>query len=95
MLELTIVIVTAVIPLVVWLIRRRVESSDPPADIIKKYEDEARKAIAARDVVSVNALLDERLRAIDRNTSGQRGGLSEAKPTKPKRGLSGSRGKNA
>lgn len=90
MLELTIVIVTAVIPLVVWLIRRRVESSDTPSDILKKYEDEARKAIAARDVVSVNALLDERLRAIGRNTVGQRGGVSEARPAKPEGGLSDS-----
>ncbi len=90
MLELTIVIVTAVIPLVVWLIRRRVESSDTPSDILKKYEDEARKIIAARDVAGVNALLDERLRAIDRLTSGQGSGVSKARPTKPEGGLSGS-----
>ncbi len=90
MLELTIVIVTAVIPLVVWLIRRRVESSDTPSDILKKYEDEARKIIAARDVAGVNALLDERLRAIDRLTSGQGSGVSKARTTKPEGGLSGS-----
>ena len=80
-------LIATVIGFVVWLIKRKAANAELPGTILKKYEDEARKAIAARDVLLVNALLDERLRAIDRLTSGQGSGVSKAEPAKPEGGL--------
>jgi hypothetical protein len=62
-------LIATVIGFVVWLIKRKAANAELPGTILKKYEDEARKIIA--DGGDVNALLDDRLRAIGRNTSGQ------------------------
>ena len=62
-------LIAAVFGFVVWLIKRKAANAELPGTILKKYEDEARKIIA--DGGDVNALLDDRLRAIGRNTSGQ------------------------
>ena len=62
-------LIAAVFGFVVWLIKRKAANDELPGTILKKYEDEARKIIADGD--DVNALLDDRLRAIGRNTSGQ------------------------
>jgi hypothetical protein len=65
-------LLATVIGFVVWLIKRRAANAELPGTVLKNYEDEARKAIAARDSAAVvNALLDDRLRAIGRNTRGQ------------------------
>ena len=64
-------LIATVIGFVVWLIKRKAANAELPGTVLKKYEDEARKIIAARDVAGVNALLDDRLRAIGRNTRGQ------------------------
>ena len=61
-------LIAAVFGFVVWLIKRKAANAELPGTILKKYEDEARKIIADGD--DVNALLDDRLRAISRNTSG-------------------------
>ena len=62
-------LIATVIGFVVWLIKRRAANAELPGTVLKKYEDQARKIIA--DGGDVNALLDDRLRAIGRNTSGQ------------------------
>lgn len=62
-------LIAAVFGFVVWLIKRKAANDELPQTQLKKYEDEARKIIA--DGRDVNALLDDRLRAIGRNTSGQ------------------------
>jgi hypothetical protein len=62
-------LIATVIGFVVWLIKRKAANAELPGTILKKYEDEARKIIADGD--DVNALLDDRLRAIGRNTRGQ------------------------
>ena len=62
-------LLATVIGFVVWLIKRKAANAELPGTILNKYEDEARKIIADGD--DVNALLDDRLRAIGRNTSGQ------------------------
>ena len=62
-------LIAAVFGFVVWLIKRKAANDELPGTILKKYEDEARKIIADGD--DVNALLDDRLRAIGRNTRGQ------------------------
>ena len=64
-------LIATVIGFVVWLIKRKAANAELPGTILKKYEDEARKIIAGGG--DVNALLDERLRALSRNTVGQRG----------------------
>ena len=82
-------LIATVIGFVVWLIKRRAANAELPGTVLKKYEDEARKAIAARDSAGVNILLSDRLRAIGRNTSGQgnllagggQGGSSERLPS--------------
>lgn len=62
-------LIATVIGFVVWLIKRRAANAELPLTVLKKYEDQARKIIA--DGGDVNALLDDRLRAIGRNTRGQ------------------------
>jgi len=65
-------LLATVIGFVVWLIKRKAANAELPGTVLKKYEEEARKAIAARDSAAVvNDLLDDRLRAIGRNTRGQ------------------------
>jgi len=64
-------LIAAVFGFVVWLIKRKAANDELPGTVLRKYEDEARKIIAARDVAGVNALLDDRLRAIGRHSSGQ------------------------
>ena len=62
-------LIATVFGFVVWLVKRKAANAELPGTILKKYEDEARKIIA--DGGDVNALLDDRLRAIGRNTVGQ------------------------
>ena len=88
-------ILAALVPFVIWLVKRKAAHDELPATRLKRHEVEAREVIADRDVKRVNAILDERLRAIGRHPSGQRGGVSEAPPAKPEGGLSGSRGQDA
>jgi hypothetical protein len=77
-------LIATVIGFVVWLIKRKAANAELPGNILKKYEDEARKAIAARDsAAGVNILLSDRLRAIGRNTSGQGSGASQGGADKP------------
>jgi hypothetical protein len=80
-------LIATVIGFLVWLIKRKAANAELPGTILKKYEDEARKIIAARDVAGVNALLDDRLRAIDRHSSGQGSGLSKVEPAQPEGGI--------
>jgi hypothetical protein len=74
-------LIATVIGFVVWLIKRKAANAELPGNILKKYEDEARKIIA--DGGDVNALLDDRLRAIGRNTRGQGSGASQGGADKP------------
>ena len=74
-------LIATVIGFVVWLVKRKAANAELPGTVLRKYEEEARKIISDRDIVRVNAILDDRLRAIDRNTSGQRGGVSKDAPT--------------
>jgi hypothetical protein len=76
-------LIATVIGFVVWLIKRRAANAELPGTVLRKYEDEVRKIIAARDVAGVNALLDDRLRAIDRHSSGQGSGASQGGADKP------------
>ena len=62
-------LIATVIGFVVWLIKRKAANAELPGNILKKYEDEARKIIA--DGGDLNSLLDDRLRAIGRNIRGQ------------------------
>ena len=62
-------LIATVFGFVVWLIKRKAANDELPGTILKKYEDEARKIIA--DGGDVNVALDERLRALNRNTSRQ------------------------
>jgi len=62
-------LITTIVGFVVWLIKRKAANAELPGTVLKKYEDEAREIIA--DGGDVNALLDDRLRALNRNRSGQ------------------------
>ena len=64
-------ILAALVPFVIWLVKRKAAHDELPATRLKRHEDEAREVIADRDVKRVNAILDQRLRAIGRNTRGQ------------------------
>jgi len=66
----------------VWLVKRKAANLELPGTVLRKYEEEARKIISDRDIVRVNAVLDERLRAIGRNTGGQGSGVSKDAPAK-------------
>lgn len=61
----------ALVPFIIWLVKRKVTSDEMPSTMRQRYEEETRKLIAARDAVGVNRALDERLREISRNTGGQ------------------------
>lgn len=63
-------LIVTVVGFAIWLWKRKVATDERPATAIKKYEDEARKLIAS--TADINASVDERLRAIARNSSGQR-----------------------
>ena len=62
-------LIAAVFGFVVWLIKRRAANDELPQTQLKKYEEEARNIIANGG--DLNGLLDDRLRAVGRNTSGQ------------------------
>lgn len=64
-------ICAALVPFIIWLIKRRITDDSEPKLIRAKYEEESRKLVAAKDAVGINVYLDERLREISRNTSGQ------------------------
>ena len=74
-------LIATVIGFVVWLVKRKAANAELPGTVLRKYEEEARKIISDRDIVRVNAILDQRLRAITRNPSGQGGGVSKDAPT--------------
>ena len=80
-------ILAALVPFVIWLVKRKAALDELPATRLKRHEDEAREVIADRDVKRVNAILDERLRALGRNPGGQRDRVSQAAPTQPEGGL--------
>jgi Flp pilus assembly protein TadB len=63
-------LIATVIGFVVWYWRRKLERTETREQILERYENEARRAVAKADSCDVNALLDDRLRAIGRNTSG-------------------------
>jgi len=65
------VIVVPLLGFILWWWRRKLEVPATPADVLKRYEDESRKAIANQDTDAINRIVSERLRAIGRNTSGQ------------------------
>ena len=64
-------LIATVVGFVVWYWRRKLERTETREQILERYENEARRAVAKADAGDVNALLDDRLRAIGRNTSGQ------------------------
>ena len=64
-------LIATVIGFVVWYWRRKLERTETREQILERYENEARRAVAKVDAGDVNALLDDRLRAIGRNTRGQ------------------------
>jgi len=78
-------LIATVIGFVVWYWRRKLERTETREQILERYENEARRAVAKADVGDVNALLDDRLRAIGRNTSGQGSGSIEGGTDKPKK----------
>ena len=83
-------ILAALVPFVIWLVKRKAALDELPATRLKRHEDEAREVIADRDIKRINIILDRRLRdTLGRNPGGQRGGVSEARPAKPEGGLSG------
>lgn len=75
-------LITTIVGFVVWLIKRKAANLELPGTVLRKYEEEARKIISDRDIVRVNAVLDERLRAIGRNPGGQGSGVSKDAPAK-------------
>lgn len=64
-------ICAALIPFVIWLIKRQITNDSDPLTIRQRYEEETRKLIAAKDASGINVALDERLRKIGGNPSGQ------------------------
>lgn len=64
-------LIATVVSFLVWLWKRKAKNDELPTTALKKYEDEARKIVANR--ADVNILLDERVRAIARNTGGPGG----------------------
>jgi len=64
-------IAASVIGFAIWLWKRTLVENDTPGSIQKKYEEESRRIISHEDVSALNRSIDERLRAISRNTSGQ------------------------
>ena len=64
-------LIATVIGFVVWYWRRKLERTETREQILERYENEARRAVAKAGTGDVNALLDDRLRAIGRNTRGQ------------------------
>ena len=66
-------IVVPILGFAIWYWRRKLTQVETREQILERYENEARRAVAKAGSGDVNTLLDERLRAIGRNTSGQRG----------------------
>jgi hypothetical protein len=64
-------ICAALIPFIIWLVKRQITNDSDPKLIRAKYEEETRKLIAAKDAAGVNRFVDERLRELSRNSSGQ------------------------
>ena len=62
-------LIATVVGFVVWLIKRRAANDELPQTQLKKYEEEARNIIANGG--DLNGLLDDRLRALSRNSVGQ------------------------
>lgn len=62
-------LIATVIGFVVWLIKRKAANAELPQTQLKKYEEEARNIIANSG--DLNGLLDDRLRALSRNSVGQ------------------------
>ena len=86
-------LIATVVGFVVWLIKRKAANAELPGTVLKKYEDEARKIIA--DGGDVNAVLDDRLRAIGRNTVGQGNHLAGCGQSIAPKWLPSSQGENA
>jgi len=64
-------IVASVIGFIIWLWKRNADEAAKPQTVLNKYEDEARKIIAAGGQRSINEYFDQRLRNISNNSSGQ------------------------
>ena len=64
-------LIATVIGFVVWYWRRKLERTETREQILERYENEARRAVAQARTGDVNILLSDRLRAISRNTRGQ------------------------
>ena len=86
-------LIATVVGFVVWLIKRKAANAELPGTVLKKYEDEARKIIA--DGGDVNAVLDDRLRAIGRNTVGQGNHLAGGGQSVAPQWLPSSKGEDA
>ena len=61
-------IVASVIGFVIWLWKRNASENAKPQTVMNKYEDEARKIIAAGGQRSLNEYFDQRLRNISNNS---------------------------
>jgi len=72
-------ICSALIPFIIYLIKRQQAKDSDPLTIRQRYEEETRKLIAAKDASGINIALDERLRQISRNTSGQGSGANQSR----------------
>ena len=71
-------ICSALIPFIIYLIKRQLAKNSDPLVIREQYEAETRKLIAAKDAAGINMFLDERLRQISRNTSGHGSGANQS-----------------
>ena len=77
-------ILAALVPFVIWLVKRKAALDELPATRLKRHEDEAREVIADRDIKRVNIILDQRLHSISRNIIRQGSGSLEVGADKPK-----------
>lgn len=70
-------ICSALIPFIIYLVKRQQAKDSDPSEIRKRYEEETRKLIATKDAAGINMSLDERLREIGRNSSRQGSGANQ------------------
>ena len=88
-------IVVPILGFAIWYWRRKLEHVETREQILERYENEARRAVAKTGTGDVNTLLDERLRALSRNTSGQRSDVARQGAESTSERLPSSKGADA